>query len=68
MTPSPPSVTWKSPTMVARYAHLSDEKLREAAASVAELVDLIEADDDPGVKEPRGEYRAPRLRLDQVRA
>jgi len=31
---------WKTRTMVARYAHLADESLREAAATVAEVIDL----------------------------
>lgn len=30
---------WKSRVMVQRYAHLADEELRKAAATVAELVD-----------------------------
>lgn len=30
---------WKTRAMVARYAHLADEELRDAAATVARLVD-----------------------------
>ena len=31
---------WKTRTMVQRYAHLADESLREAAATVAKVIDL----------------------------
>ena len=31
---------WKTEAMVARYAHLADETLRDAAAKVAEVIDL----------------------------
>jgi hypothetical protein len=31
---------WKTEAMVARYAHLADETLREVAATVAEVIDI----------------------------
>ena len=31
---------WKTRTMVARYAHLADESLRDGAATVAKVIDL----------------------------
>ena len=38
--------------MVQRYAHLADEELRKAAATLAELVDMR------GAKRPKNEERA----------
>jgi hypothetical protein len=35
---------WKSRVMVARYAHLADEELRKAAATVADLVSVRSAE------------------------
>ncbi|MCP3995676.1 MAG: site-specific integrase [bacterium] len=43
---------WKSRVMVQRYAHLADEELRKAAATLAELVDMR------GAKRPKKEERA----------
>jgi hypothetical protein len=37
---------WKTRTMVQRYAHLADERLREAAATVAKVIDLGSARED----------------------
>jgi hypothetical protein len=34
---------WKSRVMVQRYAHLADEELRKAAATVADLVSVRSA-------------------------
>jgi hypothetical protein len=31
---------WKTRTMVARYAHLADDSLRDAAATVAQVIDV----------------------------
>ena len=36
---------WKSRVMVQRYAHLADEELRKAAATIADLVNVRSAEE-----------------------
>ena len=47
---------WKTRTMVSRYAHLSDENFRSAAATVANLLDDDETSGPDTVEEPRSRY------------
>ena len=54
---------WKTRAMVSRYAHLADESLRSAAATLADLVDHRDKHGTKNkknrdVKEPARAYRA----------